>query len=106
MTLNRDRIFRTITTLDTFVNHCLDLKPKGPFISVFEHNHDLLKAAMANTYIETVGSKADSVHLDVKNVPTSNFYWEYLRTLKILGKRFKLAEQGTIDFSSDISINI
>ena len=30
MTLNRDRIFRTITTLDTFVNHCLDLKPKGP----------------------------------------------------------------------------
>jgi hypothetical protein len=30
MMLNRDRIFRTITTLDTFVNHCLNLKPRGP----------------------------------------------------------------------------
>ncbi|MCD6456790.1 MAG: hypothetical protein J7K81_08415 [Methanophagales archaeon] len=36
------------------------LKPKSPFLSVFEYNRDLLKAAMANTYIETVGSKEDS----------------------------------------------
>ena len=96
MTINRDRIFRTITTLDTFVNHCLNLKPKGPFLSGFEYNRDLLKAAMANTYIETVGSKADSVHLAIKNVPSSNFYWEYLRTLKILGGRFKLNEQDVV----------
>ncbi|KAF5428247.1 hypothetical protein C5S39_11905 [Candidatus Methanophagaceae archaeon] len=96
MTINRDRIFRTITTLDTFVNHCLNLKPKGPFLSVFEYNRDLLKAAMANTYIETVGSKADSVHIAIKNVPSSNFYWEYLRTLKILGERFKLNEQDVV----------
>lgn len=96
MTLNRDRIFRTITTLDTFVNHCLNLKPQGPLLSGFEYNRDLLKAAMANTYLETVGSKADSIHLAIKNVPTSNFYWEYLRTLEIVGKRFKLDEQDVV----------
>ena len=96
MTINRDRLFRTITTLDIFVNHCLDLRPKGPFLSGFEYNRDLLKAAMANTYIETVGSKADSVHLAIKNVQSSNFYWEYLRTLKILGERFKLDEQDVV----------
>lgn len=51
---------------------------------------------MANTYIETVGSKADSIHLAVKNVPPPNFYWEYFRTLRILEKGFKLAEQDVV----------
>ena len=60
----RDRIFRTITTLDSFVNKCLDLTPKGPTLSGFEYN------------IETVGSRADSLHLAIKAVPPSNFYGE------------------------------
>lgn len=51
---------------------------------------------MANTYLETVGSKADSIHLAIKNVTTSNFYWEYLRTLEIVGRRFELDEQDVI----------
>ncbi|HDS44808.1 MAG TPA: hypothetical protein ENN68_01710 [Methanomicrobia archaeon] len=96
MTPNRDRIFRTITILDTFVNHCLDLKPKGPYLSGFEYNRDLLKAAMANTYLETVGSTADSFHLAIKAVPFSNFYWEYLKTVKIIGQRFKLDDQDVV----------
>ena len=86
MTLNLDRIFQTVRTLDIFVNHCPDLQSKGPFLSGFEYNRDLLKAAMANTYLETVGSKADSIHLAIKKVPPSNFYWEYLKTVEILGK--------------------
>ena len=96
MTLNRDRIFQTVRTLDIFVNHCLDLQSKGPFLSGFEYNRDLLKAAMANTYLETVGSKADSIHLAIKNVPPSNFYWEYLKTVEILGKKFNLGEQDVV----------
>ena len=51
---------------------------------------------MANTYLETVGSKADSIHLDIKGVPYSNFYWEYLRTLEVVGKRFKLDEKDVV----------
>ena len=74
MTKNHNRIFRTVTTLDTFINKCLNLTPKGPYLSGFEYNRDLLKAAMANTYLETVGTRADSLHLAIKNVPSSNFY--------------------------------
>ncbi len=96
MTVNQDRIFRTVTTLDTFVNRCLNLKPKGQFLSGFEYNRDILKAAMANTYLETVGSRADSLHLAIKNIPFSNFYWEYLRNVEIVGKRFKLNEQDVV----------
>ena len=66
MNHTRDRMFRTVTTLDTFINRCLDLIPKGPTLSGFEYNRDLLKAAMANTYIETVSSRSDSLHLAIK----------------------------------------
>ncbi len=96
MTINRDRIFRTVTTLDTFVNHCLNLTPKGPCLSGFHYNRDLLRAAMANTYVETVGNKADSLHLAIKNVPVSNFYWEFLRCVQILSARFKLSEKDVV----------
>ncbi|PKL46449.1 MAG: hypothetical protein CVV37_08520, partial [Nitrospira bacterium HGW-Nitrospira-1] len=51
---------------------------------------------MANTYVETAGNKADSLHLAIKNVPGSKFYWEYLTAVRILGKRFKLDEQDVV----------
>jgi hypothetical protein len=74
----------------------LELVPKGPNLSGFHYNRDLLKASVANTYLETVGNRADSIHLAVKKVPTSNIYWEYLRNVKIVGTRFKLNEQDVI----------
>ena len=96
MNQTSDRLFRTITTLDTIVNRCLGLSPKGQTLSAFEYNRDLLKAAMANTYIETVGSRADSLHLAIKAVPSSNFYQQFLRSIRIVGNRFKLAEQDVV----------
>ncbi len=82
----------------------LTIEPKGPNLSAFEYNRDLLKAAMANTYVETVSSRADSLHLAIKNAPASNFYWEYLRTIGIVGKRFELEEREVIlafDYTSE-----
>jgi hypothetical protein len=74
----------------------LGLQAKAPTLSAFHYERDLLKAAMANTYLETVGNKADSVHLAIKNVPHSNFYWEYQTTLKVVGKRFELDNQEVV----------
>jgi hypothetical protein len=96
MTIKRDRIFRTVTTLDTYVNRCLDLKPKTSQISGFDYNRDLLKAAMANTYVETVGNKADSLHLAIKAAPVENFYYEFFTSVRILGKRFNLSEHKAV----------
>ncbi|MBX8637799.1 MAG: hypothetical protein KIY11_05510, partial [Thermoplasmata archaeon] len=63
--LNRERVYRTLTTLDVFVNRTLCLVPKSSTLSGFNYNRDLLKAAMANTYLETVGSRADSIHMAI-----------------------------------------
>jgi hypothetical protein len=90
--VNPDRYFRTLKTLDTFVDHALELTPKSRYLSGFHFNQDLLRAAMANTYLETVGSRADSIHLAIKQVPASNIYFEYCRTVEILGGRFNLSK--------------
>ena len=90
------RLFRTVTTLDTFVNRCLGLSPKGSTLSAFHYNRDLLKAAMANTYVETVGSRADSLHLAIKAVPASNFYQQFLRSVRIVSSKFGLSGKDVI----------
>ena len=96
MTLDPARYFRTLKTLDTFLDRSLELKPKSKFISGFHYNRDLLKASVANTYVETVGNRADSLHLAIKKVPASNIYWEYLETVIILGTKFELQEKEVV----------
>lgn len=96
MKVNPDKYFRTLKTLDTFVNCSLRLVPKTQCLSGFDYNLDLLRAAVTNTYLETVGSRADSIHLAIKKVTPSNFYWEYLNTVEALGKRFLLNEKDVV----------
>lgn len=96
MTLNREKVFRTLTTLDTFVDKSLKLKPKEPHLSGFHFTRDLLRAAASNTYLETVGKRADSIHLVIKRVPSSEAYWEYSKAVRNIGKRFNLSEQDVV----------
>jgi hypothetical protein len=91
--LNREKLYRTLTTLDIFVDKSLRLEPKSKTLSGFQYNCDLIYAATVNTYLETVGNKADSIHLAVKSAPASNIYWVYLKTVELLGKRCKLNEK-------------
>ena len=74
MTIDPARFFRTLKTSDTFIDRSLNLKPKGKFLSGFHYNRDLLKASVANTYVETVVNRADSLHFAIKKVPISNIY--------------------------------
>lgn len=96
MTINPDRYFRTLKTLDTFVDRALGLIPNSHHLSGFDYNLDSLHAALANTYLETVGTRADSIHLAIKRVPSSNIYWEYLKTVETLGTRFQLDKQDVV----------
>ncbi len=66
MTLNQSRLFRTLKTLDIFVDRALNIDYPAKGLSGFQYNRDLLKAAVANSYLETVGNRADSIHLAIK----------------------------------------
>jgi len=96
MTVSSDRYFRTLKTLDTFVDRSLGLPYKGPTLSGFHYNRDLLKSAVAKTYLETVGNRADSIHLAIKQVPISNIVREFLNTVEHLGTRFDLKKKNVV----------
>ncbi len=96
MKVSNARYFRTLKTLDTFVDRSLELQYKGPNLSGFHYNRDLLKAAVANTYLETVGNRADSIQLAIKKVPISNMIWEFRNTVEHVGTRFDLNKKNVI----------
>ncbi|MDP2789101.1 MAG: transposase [bacterium] len=96
MTVKTDRYFRTLKTIDTFIDRALGIIPNGINLSGFDYDLDLLHAALANTYLETVGRRADSIHLAIKQVIGANIYWEYLKTVEVLGTRFQLDKQDVV----------
>ncbi|MCL4400723.1 MAG: transposase [Candidatus Parvarchaeota archaeon] len=88
-------LFRTTKTMDLFVDMALDLdEAKG--LSGFHYDRDLLKAAMADTYVETVGDLADSLHLAIKRADVEEIYAAYLKNLEVVGRKAALAEREVI----------
>ncbi len=65
--MNRDRLHASLRTLEHFTNDSLSLKHHTPYLSGFHYNRDLLQAAVANTYVETVGNRSDSLYLAIEN---------------------------------------
>lgn len=53
-------------SLEKFTNDALKLKHHSGYLGGFHFNLDLLKAAVANTYLETVGTRSDSIHLAIE----------------------------------------
>lgn len=64
-----ERIHASLLSLEKYVNAALDLKHHSSELSGFSYNRDLLGAAVANTYIETVGSRSDSIYLRAEKSP-------------------------------------
>ncbi len=83
MTIKTDRYFRSLKTIDTFIDRALGIKPNGKILSGFDYDLDLLHAALANTYLETVSRRVDSIHLAIKQVPGASIYWERLSFLEL-----------------------
>ncbi len=96
MNIRDARYFRTLKTLDTFVDRALLLDYKGPNLSGFQYNRDLLKAVVANTYLETVGTRADSIQLAIKKVQTRDIFWAFRNTVERIGTRFDLRQKNVV----------
>lgn len=94
--LNRERLYRTLHTLDMFVNQCFNLPRDSETLTGFNYNRELIYAAVANTYVETVGNKADSLHRRVKTAKLRDISNAYLETVQILGRRVELDKQDVI----------
>ncbi len=69
---NPTRLLTSLSALERFTNDALRLKHDPGYLNGFHFNHELLKAAVASTYLETVGDSADSIHLAIEHYPVND----------------------------------
>lgn len=94
--LNREQLYRTLKSLDIFLDKCFNLCWDSETLTGFNFTHDLIYAAVANTYVETIGNKADSLHRRIKMSKLKDISTEYLETIQILGQRVDLKNQDVV----------
>jgi len=86
--LNTNRMIFDNRILKHFINKSLGVNPKTNSVSGFELIAPLLESAACNTYIETVGDKADTLYLRIKESLSEMTTYSYLDYIKRLSEKF------------------
>lgn len=86
--MNREKLVLNISMLKYFINNSLGINPKTNKISGFELVSPLLDSAAYNTYIETVGNKADTLYKRAKEGITEMITYSYLDYIRRLSEKF------------------
>ena len=60
------RLMTSLSALERFTNDALKLKHDSDYLNGFHFSREFLKAVVASTYLETVGDRADSIHLAIE----------------------------------------
>lgn len=66
---NPTRLMTSLSVLERFINDTLRLKHDPGYLNGFHFNRELLKAAVSSIYLETVGGRANSIHLAIERYP-------------------------------------
>jgi hypothetical protein len=64
--INAPRLLTSLNALERFTNYVLEVMHHSGCLSGFNFNRDWQRAAVANTYLETVGTRSDSIHLTIE----------------------------------------
>ena len=66
------RLLTSLSALERFTNDALGLGHDAGYLNGFHFNRELLKAAVASTYLETVCDRVDSIHLAIERYPVND----------------------------------
>ena len=86
--ISRDKTTRSVSTLRNFINNSLGLSIQTHKLTGFELSEPLLDAAAYNTYIETVGNKADTIYLHAKEIMNEMITHSYVKYIKSISEKF------------------
>ena len=86
--MNREKIVTSINSLRYFIDNSLALQKDKYEVTGFELSEPLLDAAAYNTYIETVGNKADTLYLRIKEALSEMSTYSYLDYIRRLSEKF------------------
>ena len=94
--MDENKISFNLGILKHFIDNSLGLNYEKNKITGFELLDSIIDASAYNTYIETLGDKADTLYRRIKESPISMVEHAYLNYIKRLSKKFKLNEKEVI----------
>jgi len=94
--MDENKISFSLGILKHFINDSLGLDYESNKITGFELLDSLASASAYNTYIETIGDKADTLYRRIKESPISMTTQAYLNYIKRLSAKLKLNEKEVI----------
>ncbi len=89
-------LLASLKTLELSTNDALTLKRHSPFLSGFYYNRDRLRAAVANTHVETVNARSDSPYLAARRSATYTMKDALFSMISITTKPSKMNERRLI----------
>jgi len=102
--INREKLVLSVNVLRHVIDDSLGLQRKTHDVSGFELSEQLLDAVAYNTYVETVGNKADTLYLRIKDASTEMTTYSYLDQIRRLSEKFGWKEKSVmlaIDYTDD-----
>lgn len=94
--MNRERTVSLINSLRYFINDSLVLRREDHAVSGFELSEPLLDSVAYNTYIETIGNKADTLYLRAKESLSEMTTYSYLEYIRRLSDKFDWKNKGFV----------
>ena len=94
--MDENKISFSLGILKHFINDSLGLDYENHKVTGFELVNSIIEASSHNTYVETVGDKADTLYRRIKESPISMTTYAYLNYIKRLSTKLKLNEKEVI----------
>jgi hypothetical protein len=94
--MNEDSLCFSLKMIKKFINYSLDLCDDKYEITGYELLSPLLNAVAYNTYVETIGNKADTLYLRCKESLMGMMEHAYLNYIKGVSKKFELNKKEVI----------
>lgn len=86
--MNQEKLVSSIRVLRHFIDQGLGLSYETHQLTGFELNSPLLDSVAYNTYLETVGNKADTIYMRIKEGLAEMVTYAYLESIKRLSEMF------------------
>ena len=94
--MNEKRLCVTLEYLMNFIDTSLGTDEEKDKLRGFDLLVPIIESCAYNSYIETVGNKADTLYLRTKNSLISMMEYAYLDYIKVVSNKFKLNEKEVI----------
>jgi len=91
--MDESKVVFNLGILKHFINNSLGLDYEKHKITGFELLNPLVESSAFNTYIETIGDKADTLYRRIKESPISMTTHSYLEYIRRLSAKLKLNEK-------------